>query len=147
MSRLRLRRLVFLVPLGFLAASIATLGFGGGIADAYASRAWVRHVSARSATVSEARQAVRRSIAALDKAAPLPVAGDVTRTSLEIVRRMLPERPQEALELSAQLRQAIEGLRGSWRGWGLGVMLGTAQDLEAKARDAAASAAAKRNRR
>ena len=115
--------------------------------DAYASRAWVRHVAVRDVSVAEARQAVRRAVAALQRTAPLPVSADVARVSLEIVRSDLAEHPQTALELAAQMRQQLESLQGSWRRLGSGRNLVAAQALEDEARSAAAAAAASPRRR
>lgn len=137
----RFRGLGALVSLALLGASIATFVLGRKVADTYASRAWLRHVGGRSTSATEARQATRRAVAALDMTAPLPAAGEATRRSLEIIRQSLRDHPQMALELSAQIRQALERRQASWRGWGLGDALATARDLESQARTAAATAA------
>lgn len=147
MSLLRPRLIGLVLSLVLLAGSAATFVLGRPLADAYASRAWVTHVAGRSTTVGEARIAARRTVSTLHRTAPLPVAGAVTRTTLDIVRQNLTEHPQTALELAAQIRQEIEGFQGSWRGWGLGDDLATARGLEAQARTAAAAAAATGRRR
>jgi hypothetical protein len=130
-----------------LVGSLAFLRFGRPVVDAYASRAWVRHVAVRDVSVAEARQAVRRAVAALQRTASLPVSADVARISLEIVRSDLAEHPQSALELAAQMRQQLESLQGSWRRLGSGKNLAAAQALEDEARTAAAAAAASPRRR
>lgn len=146
MSLLRPRLVGLVLSLVLLAGSAATFILGRPVADAYASRAWVTHVAGRATTVGEARLAARRAVSTLQRTAPLPVAGAVTRTTLDVVRQNLAGHPQTALELAAQIRQQIESLQGSWRGWGLRGDLTTARDLEAQARTAAAAATGRRRR-
>ncbi len=112
---------------------------GPRLVDAYAALEWVRYQTAKGPAqkrAGEQADKVGRSAArAIERAAPLPVAGQAARLALDLGRNIEPRDPAAAVLLFLHVHGALEKVRASaWRGLGLGPLTEEAAALEQRAR-------------
>jgi len=131
--------LLRLLPEALLVLVVLGLALGPRVLEGRTALAWTRyHVEQGQAARrpgEHARQAGHWAAAAVDAAAPLPLAGEAARRALELGRAVEARDRAAALTLYTQVRAALERVRASrWRGLGLGGLAEEAGRLAQAAR-------------
>ena len=122
-----------------MALILGGLWAGPRLIDGYSARQWALHHAVQGASAPRPedglRGAVRAAQLALERAAPLPWAGEAVGSALDLAQRLEPKHPKAALAAYADLAGALARSRASrWRGLGLGSLAERAAALESAAR-------------